>query len=68
MTKRYVVDLRSLDPAKREAAYKRIDELAFMTNIVLDSTGLEAVEVFWDSEEDFTASGLIPPGCSCTQL
>ena len=51
MAKRYVVDLRSLDPAKREAAYKQIDELAFMTEMVFGPAGLEA---------------LIPSGCRCT--
>ena len=66
MAQRYVVDLRSLDPAKREAAYKQIDELAFMTEMVFGPAGLEAVEVFWTSEEDFTTSPLIPPGCRCT--
>ena len=66
MAKRYVVDLRSLDPAKREAAYKQIDELAFMTEMVFGPAGLEAVEVFWTSEEDFATSPLIPSGCRRT--
>lgn len=66
--KKYRVDLRGLTPAEREAVYKQIDSLAFMTDRVLGSTGLEAIEVFWTAEDDFTSSELIPPGCSCYQI
>ena len=66
MAKRYDNAMHILAPAKREAAYKQIDELAFMTEMVFGPAGLEAVEVFWTSEEDFATSPLIPSGCRCT--
>ena len=36
----YRVDLRSLTPAEREAAYEQIDSLAFMTEIIMEPPGL----------------------------
>lgn len=68
MSKMYRVDLHSLTPAEREAAYEQIDSLAFMTEMIMDPTGLEAIEVFWTTEDDFPSSELIPPGCSCYQI
>lgn len=68
MSKMYRVDLRSLTPAEREAAYEQIDSLAFMTDMIMGPTGLEAIEVFWTTEDDFPTSELIPPGCSCYQI
>ncbi len=49
MSKMYRVDLRSLTPAEREAAYEQIDRVAFMTDIIMGPTGLEAIEVFLDN-------------------
>lgn len=66
--KKYRVDLRGLTPAEREAVYKQIDSLAFMTEMIMGPTGLEAIEVFWTAEDDFTSSELIPPGCICYQI
>lgn len=68
MSKMYRVDLSSLAPAEREAAYDQIDGAAFMVNRVSGVGGLEAIDVFWTAEDDFLASKLIPPGCSCRQL
>lgn len=68
MSKMYRVDLRSLTPAEREAAYEQIDSLAFMTDMIMGPTGLEAIEVFWTAEDDFASSKLIPPGCRCYQI
>lgn len=66
MAKRYTVDLRSLDPAKREAAYQKIRDFSFHADRVLGPSGIESVDVTWTLEEDFATSPLIPPGCRCT--
>ena len=66
--KKYRVDLRGLTPAEREAVYKQIDSLAFMTDRALGSTGLEAMDVFLKADDEPSLSKLIPPGCSCYQI
>lgn len=67
MSKRYIVDLSSLDPAKRGAAFEQIQHFAFLATRVLGPAGIEAADVIWDSDEDFTKSGLIPAGCRCEE-
>lgn len=66
--KKYRVDLRGLTTAEREAVYKQIDSLAFMTDRVLGSTGLEAMDVFLKADDEPSLSKLIPPGCSYTPI
>lgn len=63
MAKRYIVDLRNLDPAKREVALKQIGGFAFLTTPIFGETGLEQVDVIWDSKDDFTSSSCFPSGC-----
>lgn len=60
--KKYRVDLRGLTPAEREAVYKQIDSLAFMTDRVLGSTGLEAMDVFLKADDEPSLSQAHPSG------
>lgn len=63
MAKRYIVDLRSLEPAERKAAYEQIDGFSFSTSQVIGEMGLEGADVIWDSPEDFSTSPVFPHGC-----
>lgn len=64
MTKRYTVDLRSLNPAERKAAFDLMDGFSFMTNEIFGESGLEGAVVFWDRQEDFPTSPVFPNGCA----
>lgn len=68
MTKRYLVDLRSLAPEQRECAFAKMEQTAFLATRVLGPSGLEQVTVAWDQEEDFPTSVLLPPGCPCREI
>lgn len=68
MAKRYIVDLRGLDPADRKAAYEKIDGYSFMTIRVLGETGLEGADVIWDSPEDFPTLPIFPHGCPYQEI
>lgn len=62
---RYIVDLRSLERHEREAAYRQIDKLSFMTTMILGEEGLEGADVVWNLKEDFESSPAYPKGCPC---
>lgn len=66
--KRYLVDLRSLSPEKREAAYELIDNASFVTSMVLGDSGLEYADVYWTSSEDFVSSPVFPRGCTYREI
>lgn len=68
MTKRYLVDLRSLTPEQRERAFLQMEQVAFLATRVLGPSGLEQVTVAWDLEEDFPTSALVPSGCPCREI
>lgn len=68
MAKRYIVDLRSLNPVDREDAFKQIDKFAFMATMVMGSSGLEAVELIWDLKENFATSPALPAGCPWREI
>lgn len=63
MARRYIVDLRGLNPVERKAAYDQIDRFSFMAVQIVGETGLEGVDVTWDSSEDFPTSPIFPRGC-----
>ena len=68
MAKRYIVDLRSLSPADRGAAFEQIDKYAFTATMVIGQSGLEAVELIWDSKENFATSPALPVGCPWREI
>ncbi len=68
MAKRYIVDLRNLEPTKREAAYQQLDTLAFMVTRIFGTTGFEFADVIWDSSDDFTTSPALPHNCPYKEM
>lgn len=64
MAKRYTVDLRSLSPAEREAAFELMDSFSFQASCVFGKSGLEGAVVVWDRQEDFPTSPVFPNGCT----
>lgn len=67
--KHYRVDLRSIPVNDREAVCTRLDRVAFLASwYPVPGVGIEFVEVFWDSKEDFESSPFIPHGCPCVLL
>lgn len=61
--KLYAVDLRGLEPSERLVAAERIDGFAFQMTQTFGANGLEGLEVYWDSNEDFPSSAVFPTGC-----
>ena len=61
--KRYLVDLTSLDMDKRLSTCDLIEKNAFIVKPILGNNGIECLDVFWDSPEDFPNSSIYPKGC-----
>jgi len=66
MLKRYIVDLRDLTPEEKETVRERLEGVAFMVcDMLSGSQGLVALQVYWDSKEDFFSSPVFPSKCHC---
>lgn len=63
--KRYLLDLTSLDMDKRLSTYDLIEKNAFIVKSILGDNGIECLDIFWDSPEDFPDSSIYPKGCPC---
>lgn len=68
MAKCYIVDLRSLKPAERAEAVRRLDSSAFLATEVYEGHQLVAAQVTWNSSEDFLKSSLLPAGCPVQEV
>lgn len=65
--KLFRIDLRSLDPEDRVSVSVRFSGAA-LTSEILGSSGLEYLDVYWDSPESFPDSPLFPVGCSYREI
>lgn len=68
MAKRYIVDLRSLDPVERVAIVDKLDSWSFMTSEVYENSKLVAADVIWDSKENFLSLPILPAGCPVEEI
>lgn len=62
---RYIVDLRSLEPEERDAAFILLRDYSFLAARIMGKSGLEGADVIWDSQQDFQTSPIYPKGCPC---
>lgn len=64
--KRYYIDSQRLTLEERTALYEKVDNLSFLTSIVVPKPG--CYEVIWDSDKDIREVISFPPQCVVTPL
>ena len=63
--KYYYVDLTSLPPDQRIKEADQLDTWSFFSHKQFEGENLVGIKIYWEKEEDFLSSGLVPKGCPC---
>lgn len=65
----YDVDVHALSPEGKRKVEEQLEQMAFMVSETFSaSEGVVALQVYWDSKEDFFSSHVFPSNCPCKEV